>query len=100
MGIEFGRVDRTTPMGGNLVPSGATFRTWAPRARAVYVVTDKELPSIGQAGWRPGNDSRLEALGDGTWGGFLDTAGTGCATCSGSTASAQAALSGTPTPAS
>jgi hypothetical protein len=31
MGIEFGRVDRTAPMGGNLVAGGATFRTWAPR---------------------------------------------------------------------
>lgn len=29
-----------TPMGGNLVAGGATFRVWAPGAQAVYVVFD------------------------------------------------------------
>ena len=28
----------TTPMGGTLVPGGATFRLWAPRATAVYLM--------------------------------------------------------------
>jgi len=70
-GIEFGRVDRTTPMGGNLVTGGATFRTWARRARAVYLVREDQLVAMAQAGWRPSDDSRLEVLGDGTWGGFL-----------------------------
>ena len=29
-----------TPMGANLIADGATFRVWAPHARAVYVVGD------------------------------------------------------------
>ena len=33
-------VDSNTPMGANLVAGGATFRVWAPNARAVYVVGD------------------------------------------------------------
>jgi len=77
MGVEFGRVDGTTPMGGNIVAGGATFRTWAPRALAVYLVGQDELPAADQAGWRPSEDSRLQALGDGTWGGFLAGAGDG-----------------------
>jgi 1,4-alpha-glucan branching enzyme len=28
------------PMGGTLVPGGATFRIWAPRAKSVYVSGD------------------------------------------------------------
>ena len=71
MSVEFGRVDATTPMGGNLVAGGATFRTWAPRAVSVYLVGEDQLPAAAQAGWRPGDDRRLKNLGDGTWGGFL-----------------------------
>ena len=71
MAIVLGRVDRTTPMGGNLVAGGATFRTWAPRANAVYLIEQPQLLAIGQAGWRPSEDDRLEDLGDHTWGGFL-----------------------------
>ena len=29
-----------TPMGANLVEGGATFRVWAPNARAVHVIGD------------------------------------------------------------
>ena len=29
-----------TPMGANLIADGATFRVWAPQARAVYVIGD------------------------------------------------------------
>jgi 1,4-alpha-glucan branching enzyme len=74
MAIAFGHVDRATPMGGNLVAGGATFRTWAPRARVVYLVEQQQLPAISQTGWRPSDDNRLEALGDETWGGFLANA--------------------------
>jgi 1,4-alpha-glucan branching enzyme len=77
MGVEFGRVDRTTPMGGNLVIGGATFRTWAPRAQAVYLVSQDQLPAATQIGWQPNDDSRLQALDDGTWGGFLAGAADG-----------------------
>jgi 1,4-alpha-glucan branching enzyme len=71
MGVAFGRVDRDTPMGGNLVAGGATFRTWAPRAHAVYLVGPDALPATAYAGFRPNDDNRLEPLGDGSWGGFV-----------------------------
>jgi 1,4-alpha-glucan branching enzyme len=29
-----------TPMGANLIAGGATFRVWAPHARAVHVIGD------------------------------------------------------------
>jgi len=77
MAIAFGHVDRATPMGGNLVAGGVTFRTWAPRARAVYLVEQRQLPAITQADWRPSEDNRLGALGDETWGGFLASADDG-----------------------
>ncbi|HUM05873.1 MAG TPA: alpha amylase C-terminal domain-containing protein [Terriglobales bacterium] len=35
--ISQANITATTPMGANLVDGGATFRTWAPRAAAVYV---------------------------------------------------------------
>src|SRR5262249_46789148 len=47
------------------------FRTWAPRARAAYLIEQRQLRAISEAGWRPSEDNRLEALGDETWGGFL-----------------------------
>jgi 1,4-alpha-glucan branching enzyme len=71
MAIAFGHVDHATPMGGNLVVGGATFRTWAPRAHAVYLVEQSQLPAVSQAHWQPSENNRLEALGDETWGGFL-----------------------------
>ena len=33
-------ISDSTPMGGTLVSGGATFRTWAPAAHAVYVLGD------------------------------------------------------------
>jgi 1,4-alpha-glucan branching enzyme len=77
MAIVLGHVDGTTPMGGNLIAGGATFRAWAPRANAVYLIEQAQLAAIGQAGWRPNEDDRLEDLGDHTWGGFLADAGDG-----------------------
>ncbi len=43
MTVEFQFVDCTTPMGANLVAGGATFRTWAPRARHVFLMTGARL---------------------------------------------------------
>ena len=59
-----------TPMGATLVAGGATFRTWAPTAPDVYVVTD-DLPAASARGWVPGPEDRLVPLGDGTWAGFV-----------------------------
>jgi 1,4-alpha-glucan branching enzyme len=54
-------------MGGTLVPGGATFRVWAPRARAVHVIGDFN-------GWRQDAAGQLDPLGGGTgghWAGFV-----------------------------
>src|SRR5690349_2933050 len=52
------------PMGGTVVPGGATFRIWAPRARAVYVSGDFNA-------WTQNDDSRLTPIGAGHWAGFF-----------------------------
>jgi 1,4-alpha-glucan branching enzyme len=53
-----------TPMGANLVPGGATFRVWAPRATAVYV-------SGTFNGWRHEEPDRLVPDANGYWAGFV-----------------------------
>ena len=58
-------------MGATLLPrGGAAFRTWAPAARDVYVVTDAHASGHG-TGWMPDPAHRLFPLGDGTWAGFM-----------------------------
>src|SRR5262245_21725309 len=53
-----------TPMGANLVGGGATFRVWAPHARAVHV--------IGDFNGRSRDDASLLNRGDGGhWLGFI-----------------------------
>ena len=51
-------------MGGTLVSGGATFRTWAPTARAVYVLGDFN-------GWTRNDDTLLVPQGGGRWTGFF-----------------------------
>ena len=51
-------------MGGTLVSGGATFRTWAPTARAVYVLGDFN-------GWTRNDDALLVPQGGGRWTGFF-----------------------------
>jgi 1,4-alpha-glucan branching enzyme len=52
------------PIGGTLVPGGATFRVWAPRAIAVYVSGDFN-------GWRQDAGSRMDQIGGGHWASFV-----------------------------
>lgn len=52
------------PMGGTLVPDGATFRIWAPRARAIFVSGDFN-------GWKQDIGSSLGQIGGGHWAGFV-----------------------------
>jgi len=53
-----------TPMGANLIADGATFRAWAPNARAVYV--------LGDFNNRQRNDASLLTVDDhGHWRGFV-----------------------------
>jgi 1,4-alpha-glucan branching enzyme len=51
-------------MGANLVPGGATFRAWAPRAREVHVLGDFNS-------WKRSSDSQLNPIGGGQWAGFM-----------------------------
>lgn len=57
-------ISASTPMGGTLVPGGATFRTWAPAAREVYVVGDFN-------NWTRTADALLVPQGGGRWAGFF-----------------------------
>jgi 1,4-alpha-glucan branching enzyme len=57
-------IHRGTPMGANLIADGATFRVWAPHARAVHV--------IGDFNNRERNDASLLNRDDhGHWRGFI-----------------------------
>jgi 1,4-alpha-glucan branching enzyme len=67
---------RHTPMGATLHPGGALFRTWAPNAQDVYVVTDAGATSEWTI-WSPVPSDRLVPLGDGTWAGFVPSLGEG-----------------------
>ena len=57
-------VDPHTPMGANLVADGATFRVWAPHARAVHVLGDFNARSRDDA-------SLLTRDAQGHWRGFI-----------------------------
>lgn len=53
------------PMGGTLVPGGALFRVWAPRAKSVWVSGDFN-------GWQQNDDCLLQRIGSsGHWAAFL-----------------------------
>lgn len=52
------------PTGATLVPGGATFRVYAPRATAVYVSGDFN-------GWQQNPDSQLTAIAGGHWDTFI-----------------------------
>jgi 1,4-alpha-glucan branching enzyme len=58
-------------MGGNLVPGGATFRTWAPNALAAALVSGSDLATAGSPGWQPPGSSSLVRQPDDTWTGFF-----------------------------
>lgn len=61
---------RDSPMGATLADGGVVFRTWAPAARDVYVVTAADA-TAGWSSWVPQPENRLTPLGDGTWAGFV-----------------------------
>lgn len=57
-------ISDSTPMGATLVPGGATFRTWAPAAHAVYVLGDFNS-------WMRDDNALLVRHGGGRWAGFF-----------------------------
>jgi hypothetical protein len=67
MAVDQSRVDRTSAMGATTWPDGVGFRTWAPNANSVAVVTGVSLAAVPGDGWRPDQDDLLAPLGDGSW---------------------------------
>jgi len=63
-------VSPMTPLGANLLGSGATFRVWAPRAKAVHVTGSFG----GRDAWQPSEENRLLRDDRGYWAGFMDAA--------------------------
>ena len=63
-------ITANTPMGANLIGTGATFRTWAPRASAVYV--NGTFGGVAMTGQTP--DLLMSSDGSGYWTGFLSGA--------------------------
>lgn len=64
MPASLSHIHRGTPMGANLIADGATFRVWAPNARAVHV--------LGEFNGRQRSDASLLTRDlDGHWLGFI-----------------------------
>jgi 1,4-alpha-glucan branching enzyme len=74
MAVAFQFVGAYTPLGANLVPGGATFRAWAPRAESLFLLTGPALTASAAPGFAPDPADQFTPLGDGTWGGFLANA--------------------------
>jgi 1,4-alpha-glucan branching enzyme len=71
MAMDLKRIDQSSAMGATVSPDGTGFRTWAPNATAVFVVTGDRLMASQDPAWRPDAQDALAALGDGSWGGFV-----------------------------
>jgi 1,4-alpha-glucan branching enzyme len=63
--------DRGVALGATIVADGATFRTWAPSARQVYLLTGNALAAARERGFTPSANNALISMGDGTWGALL-----------------------------
>ena len=70
MPISQNHISSNTPMGANLIANGATFRVWAPSAKAVYI----NGVFGGTNAFRKDSDpgQLLQRNSDGRWTGFLD----------------------------
>ncbi|HXQ06065.1 MAG TPA: hypothetical protein VN831_15120, partial [Bradyrhizobium sp.] len=77
MPVDLSRVNKNTAMGATVRANGTGFRTWAPNAKQVYVVTGSALAAHHEPSWRPAPEHGLTPLGDGSWGGFLAGVGDG-----------------------
>jgi 1,4-alpha-glucan branching enzyme len=64
-------VDSGMPMGATARAGGVSFRTWAPLAQHVYVLTGARLSAAHASGFQPDPSEAMFALGDGTWAGFV-----------------------------
>lgn len=64
MPASLAHVCSSTPMGANLIADGATFRVWAPNARAVYAIGEFNC-------WECDDTSLLTRDDGGHWRGFI-----------------------------
>ena len=63
-------INADTPLGANLVSSGATFRTWAPSAREVYIALESKAGSD-PALFAKDSANLLTKDAVGSWAGFV-----------------------------
>ena len=63
--------DRSTAMGATVQPGGVAFRTWAPNATNVFILTGPSLQAARQAGFVPDPADAMTSLGDETWAAFV-----------------------------
>jgi 1,4-alpha-glucan branching enzyme len=76
--VDTSRVTTESAMGATVSAQGTGFRTWAPNAKSVAVVTGSALAAgSNDPSWRPAPEDQLAPLGDGSWGGFLAGIGNG-----------------------
>ena len=66
MPVTQNEIDSGTPMGANLTKNGATFRVWAPGARAVYVALNADATYTPSA-----EDLLVKNEATGHWTGFV-----------------------------
>jgi 1,4-alpha-glucan branching enzyme len=77
MNIIYRRIGRSSNMGATVDSNGCGLRVWAPNARKVALVAGEDLRAAAAQGWQPPYTTELEALGDGSWGGFAPGLGGG-----------------------
>ena len=77
MPVDASRVNTESAMGATVSAQGTGFRTWAPNAKSVAVVTGSALAASRDPSWRPAPEDGLAPLGDGSWGGFVAGIGNG-----------------------
>jgi 1,4-alpha-glucan branching enzyme len=77
MPVDLSRVNKNSAMGATVRANGTGFRTWAPNAKKVFVVSGSALAASQEPSWRPAAEDGLTPLGDGSWGGFLAGVGDG-----------------------
>ncbi len=69
--LSLAHINGNTPIGGNLLSTGAgaTFRVWAPAAQEVKVLW--EYTKTVEGDWCNNQEAKLQQTGDGFWGGFV-----------------------------
>ncbi len=69
--LSLAHINGNTPIGGNLLSTGAgaTFRVWAPAAQEVKVLW--EYTKTVEGDWRNNQEAKLQQTGEGFWRGFV-----------------------------